>query len=341
MFARRESDFGVTLTAIDVFAGAGGLSLGLKASGWSVEAAVEYDSSAMETHRRNFPETSHFTQDVREIDFARFRGIDLVAGGPPCQPFSVSGKRLGSFDVRDMVPEFVRAVSEAKPRAFVMENVAGLTASRFNDYLSDQIFALQSLGYAVFNKVLNAANYGVAQRRNRLFLVGIRQDQDRLFEFPDPTHDGSSEKPYVTVTDVLKEAPDDIPNAARVVYCKNPVLRKSPFAGMLFNGKGRPLENDGLAHTIPASAGGNRTHILDRQNLVREYHTQLIAGKAPRKGVLEGVRRLTVAESARIQSFPDSFSFIGKQSARYSQVGNAVPPKLAESVCQSVKLALS
>jgi DNA (cytosine-5)-methyltransferase 1 len=331
----------VTLKAIDVFAGAGGLSLGLKAAGWSVEAAIEYDAAAMATHRHNFPDTSHFIEDVREIDFTRFRGIDLVAGGPPCQPFSVSGKRLGSFDVRDMVPEFVRAVSEAKPRAFVMENVAGLTASRFDQYLSEQISALQALGYVVFNKVLNAANYGVAQRRNRLFLVGMRHDQDRIFSFPDATHDGSSEKPFATVTSALADTPDDIPNAARVVYCKNPVLRRSPFAGMLFNGKGRPLENDGLAHTIPASAGGNRTHILDRENLVRTYHAQLLAGKAPRKGTLDGVRRLTVSESARIQSFPDSFHFLGRQSSRYSQVGNAVPPKLAESVCNAVRLALT
>lgn len=341
MFLGKKGESNVTLKAIDVFAGAGGLSLGLKDAGWSVEAAVEYDTAAMATHRHNFPETTHFVEDVREINFTRFQGIDLVAGGPPCQPFSVSGKRLGSFDIRDMVPEFVRAVSEAKPRAFVMENVAGLTASKFDSYLSEQISSLQSLGYVVFNKVLNAANYGVAQRRKRLFLVGIRKDQDRIFSFPEDTHDGTEEKPFVSVDNILAQAPDDIPNTARVVYCKNPVLRKSPFAGMLFNGKGRPLENDGLAHTIPASAGGNRTHIVDRQNLIREYHAQLLSGNAPRKGTLEGVRRLTVAESARIQSFPDTFRFIGRQSSRYSQVGNAVPPKLAQAVCNSVRLALS
>jgi DNA (cytosine-5)-methyltransferase 1 len=341
MFFGAKGDSNVTLKAIDVFAGAGGLSLGLKEAGWSVEAAVEYDAVAMATHKHNFPETTHLVDDVRGIDFKRFRGFDLVAGGPPCQPFSVSGKRLGSFDVRDMVPEFVRAVAEAKPRAFLMENVAGLTAARFDTYLSDQIVALRSLGYVVFSKVLNAANYGVAQRRKRLFLVGIRQDQDRAFSFPESTHEGTEDSPFVSVSNVLEQAPDDIPNTARVVYCKNPVLRKSPFAGMLFNGKGRPLENDGLAHTIPASAGGNRTHILDRHNLVGEYHAQLLSGAAPRKGTLEGVRRLTVAESARIQSFPDFFHFVGRQSSRYSQVGNAVPPKLAQAVCNSVRIALT
>ena len=117
----------MTVRAIDIFAGAGGLSCGLKAAGWSVEAAIEYDKVAIETHRVNFPESEHICDDVKSVDFRRFRGIDLVAGGPPCQPFSVSGKQMGQFDVRDMVPEFIRAVSEARPRAFLMENVAGLS----------------------------------------------------------------------------------------------------------------------------------------------------------------------------------------------------------------------
>lgn len=320
------------MRAIDIFAGAGGLSCGLKAAGWSVEAAIEYDKSAIETHRINFPESEHICDDVKFVDFRRYRGIDLVAGGPPCQPFSVSGKRLGQFDLRDMVPEFVRAVAEAQPRAFLMENVAGLSGNQFSSYLSAKISDLHELGYSVFAKVLNASNYGVAQRRQRLFLVGIRADQSGEFEFPIATHDGSEQLPFQTVSNCLEGAPDDLPNRARVVFCKNPILRRSPYAGMLFNGKGRPLQCDGLAHTVPASAGGNRTHILDPLKLVSEYHSSLMAGGNPRKGDLDGVRRLTVRESARIQSFADSFIFDGKQSSRYSQVGNAVPPILAKAV---------
>lgn len=328
-------------TAIDLFAGAGGLSLGLKSAGWDVKAAVEFDQTAIDTHRTNFTNVEHFCADVRSIDFGKFRGIDLVAGGPPCQPFSVSGKRLGSVDLRDMVPEFVRAVREANPRAFMMENVAGLAGSQFNEYLLEQVSSLHALGYTVFSRVLTASNYGVAQNRRRLFLIGIRADQQgEAFAFPEATH-GELARPYVTVREALRRAPADIPNKAKIVFCKNPVLRRSPFAGMMFNGKGRPLNDRGLGHTIPASAGGNRTHIVDPEGIIQEYHAHLMAGKPPRKGELHGVRRLTVRESARLQSFPDDFAFLGRQSSRYSQVGNAVPPKLAECVARQVRVSLT
>ena len=327
-------------TAIDLFAGAGGLSLGLKAAGWEVAAAIEFDEQAVETHRRNFSGVEHLACDVRAIDFKRFAGIDLIAGGPPCQPFSVSGKRLGATDLRDMVPEFVRAVREARPRAFLMENVAGLAAERFNGYLLGQVSTLHALGYAVFSKVLTAADFGVAQNRRRLFLIGIRADQrGGAFTYPAATH-GLPDLPHVTVQQALQNVPVDVPNRAKVVFCKNPVLRRSPFAGMMFNGKGRPLNSQGLGHTVPASAGGNRTHILDPDGLIKQYHAHLLAGRAPRTGELTGVRRLTVRESARLQSFPDDFAFSGRQSSRYSQVGNAVPPLLAEAVAQSVRLSL-
>jgi DNA (cytosine-5)-methyltransferase 1 len=330
------------LDAIDLFSGAGGLSLGLKNAGWNVQAAVEFDRTAIQTHEENFSNVRHIGDDVRDVCFKQFDDIDLVAGGPPCQPFSVSGKRLGTFDVRDMVPEFVRAVSEARPKAFLMENVAGLKAAKFNSYLEARILDLYELGYTVFSRVLTASDYGVAQNRQRLFLVGIRSDaQKNVFSFPVATHGPSTKVPYLTVREALKGVPQDTPNNAKVVFCKNPVLRSSPYAGMMFNGKGRPLNYEGLAHTIPASAGGNRTHILDPLGVTKAYHAELMAGGKPRVGQLGEVRRLTVRESARLQSFPDDFKFLGRQSARYSQVGNAVPPKLAAAVVESVRIAIA
>lgn len=327
-------------TAIDLFSGAGGLTLGLQSSGWAVEAAIELDVTASSTHRHNFPNSKLLCEDVREIDFRRFAGVDLVAGGPPCQPFSVSGKRMGQFDCRDMVPQFVRAVSEARPKAFLMENVAGLTNRRFELYLNEKIADLHELGYTVFSKVLNAADFGVPQNRKRLILVGLRSDQDRMFSYPRETHGQDADLPYATTEECLREVPDDVRNNAKVMFCKNPVLRRSPYAGMLFNGQGRPLRSKGLAHTIPASAGGNRTHILDPLQIVPKYHAKLMRGEKPKNGQLHEVRRITVRESARIQTFPDDFEFLGRQSSRYSQVGNAVPPLLAQQIASSIKDAL-
>lgn len=325
------------MKAIDLFAGAGGLSLGLKNAGWDVVAAVEVDKYATATHHANFPATKGMRCDVRDVDWSKFRGVDLVAGGPPCQPFSVSGKQLGQEDLRDMVPEFLRIVSEVKPQAFIMENVKGLASVKFKDYLSNAIDDFKALGYRVHHTVLNSADYGVPQFRERLFIVGLRNDG---FEFPEPTHGPGRKNPWVTVAGAIHGAPYADPNLAKVVYCKNPILRKSPNAGMLVNGKGRPLNLSLPSLTIPASAGGNRTHIIDNDNVLLEYHSLLLKGGRSRTGLVAGCRRLNLRECARIQGFPDSFVFIGPKSKQYSQVGNAVPPLLAEVVCRSVKSQL-
>lgn len=330
----------MTNRCVDLFAGAGGLSVGLKMAGWDVKVAVEYDATAIATHRRNMPEVLHVCDDIREIDFREYSGkIDLVAGGPPCQPFSVSGKQLGNLDVRDMVPEFVRVVREIRPRAFMMENVQGLTTSRFMPYLEARIEELRSLGYDVHWQVLNAADYGVPQNRRRLFVVGVPQGV--VFSFPSPTHGPKRKSKYRTVNEALEGCPTDESNRAKVVYAKNPILRRSPYAGMLLNGKGRPLNLDGPSHTIPASAGGNRTHILDPKGILLEYHEHLQNGGAPRTGEIEGCSRLTVNQSARLQTFPDWFQFEGRKNQQYAQIGNAVPPEFAACVAKSLREALS
>lgn len=317
-------------SAIDLFAGAGGLSLGLKRAGWQVEAAIEFDTHALATHQVNMPEVLHISDDVRTIDFERFWGVDLVAGGPPCQPFSVSGRQRGSGDERDMVPQFVRAVREAKPTCFLMENVHGLATTRFRPYLNSKIAELVSLGYDVHSDVLDAADFGVPQHRRRLFVVGVPKGVP--FAFPKPTHGPRRERSYRTVRSALEGLDNETFNRAKVVYCKNPILRRSPYAGMLLNGKGRPLNLDAPSHTIPATAGGNRTHILDPHGVLLEYHRHLRAGGEPRVGVVPDCRRLTVRESAALQTFPPDFFLAGTPSRQYSQIGNAVPVLLAQAV---------
>ena len=143
-----------SFSCIDLFSGAGGLSLGLKMAGFTVKAALEIDADALQTHKTNMPDVRHICEDVQGVDFGEFEGVDLVAGGPPCQPFSVSGKQLGSMDSRDMVPQFVRAVREARPTAFLMENVHGLASAKFRSYLDSKLEELAGLGYDVHWKVL-------------------------------------------------------------------------------------------------------------------------------------------------------------------------------------------
>lgn len=327
------------LSCIDLFSGAGGLSLGLKQAGWHPLLSVEIDKAAGCTYRKNFPNTSLYNEDINDLSFKKYRGaVDLVAGGPPCQPFSVAGSQNASNDPRDMIPQFIRAVSEIEPKAFLMENVAGLTTKRHRAYLDKAISSLKNLGYSVEAKVLNAADYGAPQGRLRLFVVGTREEG---FQFPKASYGTNARYNYISAGDALKDVPEDEPNKAIVTYARKPVLRPSPWAGMLVNGGGRPINLEQPSQTIPASAGGNRTHILDRDGILLDYHTHLRGGGKPKNGLVEGVRRLTVRESARLQSFPDYFDFIGTRSAQYRQVGNAVPPKLAKSVGNRVKKMLA
>jgi len=315
--------------AIDLFAGAGGLSQGLHLAGWDVVTAVERDPSAARTYLANFPGTQ-LLSDVRDVDFRIFSGVELLAGGPPCQPFSVAGKQLASADPRDMVPQFLRAVNEAKPRAFLMENVPGLLTKKHYSYTKRAIAQFEQLGYKVYVQKLNAAWYGVPQNRQRLFFVGVPAEVP--FVFPKPTHGPGTAHPYATAGHALRHAPACEPNKAIVTYAKKPILRPSPWAGMLVNGQGRPINLNEPSHTIPASAGGNRTHIVDVDRVLLAYHTYLMGGGTPKSGIVEGVRRLTLCESAALQSFPANYIFLGEKTRRFSQVGNAVPPLLALAV---------
>jgi DNA (cytosine-5)-methyltransferase 1 len=323
-----------SFTCVDLFCGAGGLSLGLKRAGFVTELALDLDPAAGATYASNFPDVRFVNEDIRTIRWTALRGaIDLVAGGPPCQPFSVAGDQMAAADSRDMLPEFVRAVKEIKPRAFLLENVAGLVSKRHTSYFELKMAKLQDLGYEIDYQVLNAADFGVPQERRRVIAIGIR---DEAPEFPCATHGPNTKRDYVPAREILAGDPPDELNRAIVTYAKQPVLRRSPFAGMLVNGGGRPIELARPSMTIPASAGGNRTHIIDPSGVLVAYHRHLMKGGTPRSGIVKGVRRLTVRESARLQDFPDSFQFSGERSAQYRQVGNAVPPALAWAVGRAI-----
>lgn len=310
-------------TAIDLFAGAGGLSLGLEAAGIEALFAVEIVPDAVATYRATFPGAQVNAADIREVDFRRWAGVDVVAGGPPCQPFSVGGLRLGRDDARDFLPEFVRAVLEVRPRTFIMENVPGLIS--FGPYLRSVLGPLFDL-YAISEpQVLNAADYGVPQSRKRLVIVGSRDGA--AFRLPP----GSSDL-RVPAGMVLTREPRGEPNPSKIVYAKRPDLRPNPYQGHLFNGGGRAIELNRPSPTILAAAGGNKTHFIDLENRVPTYHRHLKKGGAPLVGELPGARRLTVMESAALQSFPEGVRFSGSRSSQYTQIGNAVPPRLAQAI---------
>ena len=326
------------VTSLDLFAGAGGLSIGLMHAGITSVCAVEHNQYAANSFSSYLPTTEVLCTDIRKINLTAYRGqVALICGGPPCQPFSSGGLRGASTDERDMLPWFTHALEAVLPEAFLMENVPGLVVGSRQPYFASIISAMRTLGYFVTWKVLNAADYGVPQSRHRLFVVGMRRQP---FIFPLPTHGIGCPLPHVSVNDVLPLYQIGEPNRAIVTYAKKPDLRPSPYHGQVFNGGGRPINRELPSPTILASAGGNKTHFLDDLNLVPAYHRSLLEGGAPREGILPGARRLSVLESAILQTFPADMMFHGPRSAQYQQIGNAVPPLLAAALGRALNVQL-
>jgi DNA (cytosine-5)-methyltransferase 1 len=342
-----DADDSSGIPTLDLFAGAGGLSLGLRAAGFTPIGAVEVVPDAAATYN-GLHSIDVIEARVDEADLASFRGeAQVVVGGPPCQPWSTGGLRRGGDDGRDGFPEFLAALAIVEPEAFLMENVPGLARPGARSYYTRLLAELKALGFHVESKILDAADFGVPQRRLRMFVVGTRE---KGFAFPQPTHGPDAAQPWESAGSVLAEEPLGEPNPSIVTYAKNPHLRPSPFDGLLFNGGGRPIDLDAPARTILASAGGNKTQFIDRLAVVGPYHARLWEhftrhgadglSSIVRSGAVPGARRITVAESAALQSFDPSTSFHGTRSTQYKLVGNAVPPKLATAVGSPLASAL-
>lgn len=341
----------IKLTAVSLFSGAGGLDVGFKRAGFQIVAANELDTTACKTYRVNHPETTLFEGDINyHIEsFRTFEGVDIVFGGPPCQGFSVAGK----MDVNDprsqLIFSFANALDVIKPRAFIMENVKTLaTLSKFQSVRDDLLKKFNELGYQVSIHILNAKDYGSAQSRERAFFIGTKQNDQHL------RHEllQKYKHPAVSVRSIIQHlGPAGSPTNpkvcnAKITIAKNPILRQSPYAGMLFNGQGRPINPDGWSSTLPASMGGNRTPIIDERHLydnqgswIETYHATLLKNqsKISNMKIPSFLRRLTVDETALLQGFPKDYIFIGSQSKVYTQIGNAVPCTLAESIACTVR----
>jgi DNA (cytosine-5)-methyltransferase 1 len=336
-------------TFLSLYAGAGGLDKGFVDAGMRPLWANDIDADAVETYRENLGD--HVV--CGDVDALRKQlgghSPDVVVGGPPCQGFSVAGGMQPDDPRSRHVWTFLDVVADLNPRAFVMENVKSLAV---NDRWADLVAALQAraeeAGFTTRIFLLNASHFGVPQARERMFMIGIR---DGAPHSPATT----TEDQPPTVRETLAALPphgrpgNDSRCTAIVTPARNPVLRRSPYAGLLFNGKGRALNLDAPAPTLPATMGGNRTPIIDQrqldgrtdENWVVGYHRRLLAGRGPVDKIPKRMRRLTVEEAAVLQTFPADWRFLGRQSSRFRQIGNAVPPVLARAVAEQLLVDLA
>lgn len=379
------------MRSVELFVGAGGLGLGASQAGFEPLVAVEWDKHCCDTIRENqqqgFPTVQGWPLvegDVRALDFSKYLDkVDLVSGGPPCQPFSMGGKHNGRLDERDMFPQAVRAVRETRPRAFVFENVKGLTRAAFRNYLEyirlqlthpyvvqeddetwiDHLARLEKyhtqgrtsgLQYRVVSRVLNAADFGVPQKRERIFIVGFRTDLGVDWSFPEPTYSqdaliwsqchseeywdnhrvarkarlvsertrqrarklsaAPNPRPWRTVRDALDGLPDPETRPRAAAEFSNHIFQ--PGARSYPGHTGSPLDEP--AKTLKAGVHG----VPGGENMLRRPDGS--------------IRYFSVRESARLQTFPDVFRFHGSWTETMRQLGNAVPVTLAEVVAHSV-----
>lgn len=330
------------LTSIELFAGAGGLALGIEKAGFQHLGLLEIDNDACDTLRKNRPEWRVICDDIAEIskqDLEKLFGIksgelDLLSGGAPCQAFSYAGKRLGLEDTRGtLFYHYAIFLQKLQPKMFLFENVRGLLTHDHGKTYKTMLKVFEDAGYDIQKQVLNAWNYGVAQKRERLITIGIRKDLKKKvsFKFPEP-HDY---KPVLR--DILK----DVPKSLGTPYGEN---KRKLFELVPPGGYWRDI-NPKLAKEYMKSCWdmeGGRTGILRRLSMDEPSLTVLTSPsqkQTERCHPLEA-RPFTVRENARCQSFPDDWEFCGSVGSQYKQVGNAVPVNLAYEVAKEIATAL-
>lgn len=305
---------------MEICAGAGGQAVGLEAAGFTHVAAVELEPAACATLRRNRPAWHVIEGDIRDVEGTAFRGVDLLAGGVPCPPFSIAGKQLGADDERDLFPEAIRIAQEARPSAIMLENVRGLATQTFAVYRRSIITKLLQFGYQVDWRVLNASEFGVPQLRPRFVLIALRPEYARHFQWP---------------------------------ICESTTLTVGEAIGDLMAARGWPGAEQwrrrarGIAPTL---VGGSKKHggpDLGPTRARLQWASLGVDGlgladfpPSPDFPV-DAFPRLTTRMVARLQGFPDTWDFAGRKTAAYRQIGNALPPPVARSVGEAVARALT
>lgn len=387
------------LKSIELFTGAGGLALGISMAGFDHLAVLERDHDSCETLRynksRGVEHVKHWQiceGDIKQFEFANsFRSVDLIAGGVPCQPFSLGGKHKAYDDARDMFPEFSRAVTELRPKAFIVENVKGLLRQSFADYFEYVLLRLShphiemragttwrehraelerahtsrndsGLGYQVVFQLLNAADFGVPQRRERVFIVGFRSDLNVDWSFPLPTHSrdelllsqydsGEYWERHRIQTKHRPEPSALIAEAGKRLKSRLFVERFQPWRTVRDAISDLPKLDSKLTNSSDSEHFMNPGARSYKGHTGSPYDEPAKTLKAGDHGVPGGentlalpdgrVRYFTVRECARLQTFPDTYHLTGSWTERMRQLGNAVPVSLAHIVAKAVQIRLS
>ena len=307
------------LTCVEICAGAGGQALGLAMAGFVHVALVEYEADYCEVLKKNRPEWNVICADVHDFDGRPYRGVDLLAGGVPCPPFSVAGKQLGQDDDRDLFPEAIRLIQEMKPKAVMLENVRGFLDPSFEAYRSHIFKSIRDLGYVTHIKLLNASDFGVPQLRPRVVIIGMRKDQYGAFAYPE-------------------DRPDSARTVGETLY---DLMAENKWTGA----KRWAEQADRIAPTL---VGGSKKHGGPDlgPTRARKAWAELgvdgrgIADTAPPPG-FEGMPRLTSRMMARIQGFPDTWTFGSRKTVACRMIGNAFPPPVAKAVGEQIKECLA
>ncbi|MGO8422692.1 DNA cytosine methyltransferase [Rhizobium ruizarguesonis] len=317
---------------LELCAGAGGLALGLERAGFEHVALIEFNKHAAATLRRNRPDWNVVEEDVRKVDFTSYRNrVDLLAGGLPCTPFTTVGEKKGKRDENDLLMEGVRAVREVKPKAFVFENVEGLLHARHADYVATLLRGLSKAGYQTEIHRINTRDYGVAQDRSRIMIVGFRKDAAGIFRMPPKFPEMAR-----NMGDVLA----DLMGASGWNGAEDWVrmMRKRPE----FDRLGNPIGVGALSDTIRGYQGSPKEGEARRalENGVSYAPPAKVAptnDEASREGFVPG---LTNRMRARLQDFPDDWEFVGGMGSVADQIGNAVAPAVGQAMGLALVSAL-
>lgn len=350
---------------IDLFCGCGGFSKGFEQAGFEVRYGIDLWEDAIITYKRNFPNAVAVNRDITQVTGADILAatdmsadeVDVIIGGPPCQGFSVSGKRMIDDERNVLYKSFVEIVSEIKPKAFVMENVPGLVRL-FDGQVAKQVLEdFTNIGYEVKMQILSADDYGVPQQRKRVFFVGLNKSMFKdpsSYRYPVATFGKGTDRPVRTTKDAISDldfVPDDRVLGEDIPY---QMPAQNEYQAEMRRGSKSILNHSITIHTEKTKSiidmvpdGGNYKDLPEELWSTRKVHiawTRMDSRK-PSFTIDTGHnhhfhyranRVPTVRESARLQSFPDTFEFIGIKTSQLRQVGNAVPPILAEAVAKSI-----